>query len=314
MDKRKIIIDTDTASDDAVALVMALRDPSVEVVAITTVAGNMPLSTCTRNALISIDYADTYAPPVYEGCPRPLAAKQISAEGTHGDDGMGNHNYQDPKGKKQDKDAVRALIDLIDAAPAGTYELVTLGPLTNIALAIVMAPDAMKKIKVLTMMGSGGLGSGNCTPVAEFNIEADAEACEVVLQSGIPCVIVGWDACIGEAMLWEDEIEDILATGSRCARFCIECNDTLRDVNLRRFGSRCIDFADPVAMAAAIYPDCIKDSLSVRAMCEIKSDSCYGQVVIDRGGFGSTGENNNAVVVSQLDGSKFKKYLKERIV
>ncbi len=309
MDKRKIIIDTDTASDDAVALVMALRDPSVEVVAITTVKGNLPLETCTRNALISVDFANTYCPPLYEGCGTALLAEELTSEDTHGDDGMGNHNYADPKGKKEEMHAVDALIKIIDEHEDGELELVTLGPLTNVALAIIKRPDVMSKIKVITMMGSAGLSSGNCTPVAEFNVLADPVSMEVVLCSGIHCVVVGWDACIGDAMLSEEDVQDILKTGSETAKFCIECNDTLIELNRERFGSGCIDFADPVAMAVAIYPDCIAKSVSAYCGCEIKSNISYGQVVVDR-----RSEQKNSTVVYELDGKKFKDYLKKLIV
>ncbi len=309
MDKRKIIIDTDTASDDAVALVMALRDPSVEVVAITTVKGNLPIETCTRNALISIDFANTYAPPLYEGCDRALLAEVMTSEDTHGDDGMGNHNYPEPKGKKLDMHAVDALLNIIDEHEDKELELVTLGPLTNVALAVIKKPEVMKKLKKITLMGSSGLAGGNCTPVAEFNILADPEAMEVVFLSGIHCVVVGWDACIGEAMFTEEDIKEVLATGSPVAKFCIECNDTLIELNRERFGSGCIDFADPVAMAVALYPECVAASVEAYCTCETKSNLSFGQVIVNQ-----RAETKNSTVAYELDGEKFKKYLTSLIV
>jgi purine nucleosidase len=182
---RKFIIDTDTASDDAVAIIMALREPSVKVEAVTVVAGNVPLDKAVRNALISIEKAETYQPPVYIGLSKPLIRKQYTAEYVHGEDGLGDVGYKDPVIKAEREHAVDALLRIIDENP-GQLELITLGPLTNVAAAVIKSPETMKKLKGIYTMG-GTLGfPGNVSVAAEFNIYVDAEAAEIVCNSGIP--------------------------------------------------------------------------------------------------------------------------------
>ena len=307
--KRNIIIDTDTASDDAVAIIMALRDPSVNVLGITCVAGNLYVDQCVRNALISIDYAGTYAPPVYRGMEKPMIReKMVTAHATHGQDGLGDVGYPDPKGKPQPEHAVDALARMVTESEGDDREIVTLGPVSNVAMAILKAPEAFKKVKMITMMGSAGLGPGNCTPVAEFNIWADAEAAQIVMQSGVPFTVVGWDACLGKAILTVEEIDALMADNpSELVKFCIECNRCLRNLNVKRFGSALIDFADPVAMAVAIHPECVAKMIDAYCFTEYKSESTYGQVVIDYDGV--AGKPFNGRVCTELDADEFKRYL-----
>lgn len=189
---KRILIDTDTASDDAVAIILALRNPDVRVEAITVVAGNVPLPLAVKNALISIQTAGTYYPPVFPGSDRPFLKPLFTSEFVHGPDGMGDMDLPDPDLIPANEHAVDAILRLISENPY-QLELITLGPLTNIALACLKDPDTMQKIKRITIMGGAGHGSGNITPLAEFNIFVDAEAAAVVLQSGIPLLLVGWD-------------------------------------------------------------------------------------------------------------------------
>lgn len=310
---RKFIIDTDTASDDAFSLVMALRDPDVEVVAITTVAGNVPLETCTKNALISVEMARTYIPPVYEGISGPLfREKVVSAEDTHGSDGLGDVGYGDiiPALKKKKEHAVNAMIRIIEEDHDG-LELIAIGPLTNVAAAICLAPETMKKLKMITIMGSAGLGFGNVSPLGEFNIWADAEAADVVFKSGIPLTVVGWDACLGDAVLSLDDIQEFLDTKSPSAEFCIKCNETLMQLNEKRFGERVIDLADPVAVAAATYPLCVKTYVNAFAAVELVGDN-YGEVVVDH--VGVSGNEPNCRFVTKMHSKQLKNYLKKTIV
>ena len=187
---RRFVIDTDTASDDAVALVMALREPSVKVEAITVVAGNVPLDCAVTNALISIDMAGTYAPPVYVGAAKPMLRELFTAQFVHGENGMGEMELPAPKTAPKKEHAVDAIIELAQKYP-GELELITLGPLTNVAIACLKAPDIMRGIKKVWIMGGSGLSAGNITPLAEFNIYVDAEAAQIVLDSGIPAYFIG---------------------------------------------------------------------------------------------------------------------------
>ncbi len=302
---RNILIDTDTGSDDAMAIVMALREPSVKVLAITTVAGNVELDTATDNAKISIGKAGTYVPPVYKGVPGALFRARFSAEEVHGSDGMGDHAYPVPAIPTEKKHGVNAIIDTV--RDNDDVEIVALGPLTNIALAILKAPEIMKRTKGITLMGSAGMQFGNSSPMAEFNIYADAEACQVVLESGLPVTIVGWDACLGEAALNQEEIDSLENCGSEVAKFCVVCNSSLRKFNIDRFGIDCLDLADPAAMAAALYPACVEQTLQAYTTVETKSEATYGEVVIDH--VGIMGKPFNATFVTKLYPDKFKEYI-----
>ena len=157
MERKKIVIDTDTGSDDAVAIVMALREPSLEVVAVTTVAGNVDLNKATRNALTSCDYAETYLPPVYRGAAKPMLNDLIVAEGVHGNDGMGDTGTLVWSTREPEKEsAAEALIKYCSEGA----EIVALGPLTNLALAIIKDPEEMRKCPHITLMG-GQVYEGN---------------------------------------------------------------------------------------------------------------------------------------------------------
>lgn len=196
---RHILIDTDTASDDAVALLMALREPGVKVEAITAVAGNCPLEHCVKNALICVEKAGTYAPPVYAGMAKPLFRTRYHSHHIHGEDGMGDMALPTPRLAVEPVHAVDAIIDCA-ARLKGELEIVTLGPLTNLAMAVLKAPALAEKVKRVYVMGGSGLTPGNITPLAEFNFYADAEAAHLVLTAGLPLTLVGWEIGMGEAL------------------------------------------------------------------------------------------------------------------
>ena len=184
MEKRKLIIDTDCGSDDAMAIAMALNDPNFEIIMFTTVVGNVSMEQATTNTLTTIEYADTYCPPVYRGCDAPLLRDWIGAAETHGNDGMGDLGYVPLKLKAAQGNGVLKMLEALENNPDKSIDIVALGPLTNIAVACRLKPDVMKKVNRLIVMGTAGLGTGNVSPVAEFNIWQDAESCKIVLESG----------------------------------------------------------------------------------------------------------------------------------
>lgn len=308
---RNFIIDTDTASDDAVALIMALREKDVNIRAITVVAGNVPLNLAVKNALISVEMAGTYAPPVFRGVSGPLLKKLFTSEFVHGDDGMGNMNLRDPLLKEEAEHAVDALIRIVSEAGIGEIELITLGPLTNVALASLKAPDVMRKLKRIVIMGGAGLGSGNITPVAEFNIFVDAEAAQIVVNSGIPLYFIGWDVSMGTTFINREDIDYLRNSGSDSAKFCVRCNESLKDFNYRRLGKTGFDLPDPATVAAAFYED-ITDNFEAYCYVDYKSESGYGQLVIDY--LKILNKKPNAVFCKKLDGEKFKERLFKLII
>jgi len=303
---KRFLIDTDTASDDAVALILALREPQIKVEAITVVAGNVPLPLAVKNALTSITVANTYQPPLYVGMARPLLRDLFTAEFVHGQDGMGNMALPEPDLRPQPEHAVDALARIIEENP-GQLELITLGPLTNIAMLCLKAPETVKKLQRITIMGGAGLGPGNITPVAEFNAYVDAEALHLVLRCGAPIFLVGWDVSMGTAFISAAEAEQLLNSGSEIARFCIRCNQSLQAFNLKRLNKHGFDLPDPATVAAAIYPDIILETFDAYTCVEYKNDSTYGQVIIDQ--MNLLSQPPNATICRAIDGQKFKQRL-----
>ncbi|HXO93453.1 MAG TPA: nucleoside hydrolase, partial [Candidatus Acidoferrum sp.] len=167
---RTFLIDTDTASDDAVALIMALRAPDVHVAAITIVAGNVDVQQATRNALYTVELCGAKA-PVYSGAEKPLLRTYENATWFHGRDGLGDHNYPAPSQSPEKLHAADAIIGTIEANPG--LVLVTLGPLTNIALALSKRPEIAAKVSRCVVMGGAPCCEGNVTPAAEYNIWVD---------------------------------------------------------------------------------------------------------------------------------------------
>ena len=307
---RKFLIDTDTASDDAVAIVAALRDPNIRVEAITVVGGNVPIDLAVKNALISVQVANTYAPPVYKGASKPLLRDLFTSEFVHGADGMGNMDLPDPGLSVSAGHAVDTMIDVIRAHP-GEIELITLGPLTNIALACAKAPEIMRLVKSVVIMGGSGLGEGNITPVAEFNIFVDAEAAQIVLNSGMPLMFVGWDVSTDDTFISQDDIDRLLASGSDIARFCVRCNDSLKLHNAESWGKQGFDLPDPVTMIAALYPEIITEQFSAYCAAEYKGAYTYGQLVIDRHHL--LNRPSNATICAKIDAQRFKELLFARL-
>jgi purine nucleosidase len=217
---RAFLIDTDTASEDAVALIMALRAPDVAVRAITIVVGNVPVARATRNALYTAELCDSDV-PVFAGAQHPLVREHVHAEWFHGKDGLGDHNYPAPRREPEPTHAVEAIIETIHANPGIT--LVTLGPLTNMALALAPAPEIGANVGRAVVIGGAPCCEGNVTPAAEYNIWVDPEAARMVARSGLPIELAGWHLCRGEAALDPADIEHVLSIGTPLALFAIEC-------------------------------------------------------------------------------------------
>lgn len=302
---RKLLIDTDTASDDAVALLMALREPSVKVEAVTVVAGNCKLEQCVRNALVSVEKAGTYTPPVYAGMSRPLLKAPFMSHHIHGADGMGDMDISPPVLKPENIHAVDAIIHYAEEH-AGELEIVTLGPLTNLAMAILKSPDLIGKVKHVYVMGGAGLTPGNITPLAEFNFYVDAEAADIVIKSGLAVTVVGWEIGMGEAFINEHDI-DYLNQLSPLGRFTVRCNKTLMEFNAGRTERKGFDLPDPTTMAVALYPNIIQEAFVRYSWVEHKSQSSYGHYVIDSTNL--TGNTPNARIVLKIKSGLFKNKL-----
>ena len=297
---RAFLIDTDTASDDAVALIMALRAPDVDVRAITIVAGNVPVAQAARNALYTAELCGSHV-PVYPGAQHPLLREYMHAEWFHGEDGLGDHHYPAARRAPEPTHAVEAIIETIRANPGIT--LVTLGPLTNVALALARAPEIAANVGRAVVMGGAPCCEGNVTPAAEYNIWVDPEAARMVARSGLPIELVGWQLCRGAAVLDSADIEHVLSIGTPLAHFAIECNSTAMAAYGVQTGETGISLPDPVAMSIALDPSICTRTSAHYLDIETASDLTRGMTVVDRLDIAGN-DRNRAIWNPALDGGR----------
>jgi purine nucleosidase len=311
-----MIIDTDTASDDAVAILMAHRSPELEVLAVTVVSGNMRVEDGSRNARYTVELCGVQT-PVYVGCERPLVREPVHAYWYHGADGMGGMNYPEPQLQAQSEHAVDALIRTI-RAHAGDVMLVTLGPLTNLAAALVRAPELAGMVTRCVVMGGAANVVGNVTPAAEYNIWCDPEAARIVFRSGMNLEMVGWEAGRGDAALTEKEIEFVHALNTPYAKFAMDCNVHALQLAKNWQGDPGMTLHDPTAMAVALDPTLSKRSGKYRVDVELRGELTRGMTVVDeRNTVGTqrffTDEwvvrERNVLVHHELDAARWKELL-----
>jgi purine nucleosidase len=314
---RSFLIDTDTASDDAVAIMMSLSAPDVRVLGLTTVAGNVDLEQATRNALLTAEICGSDV-PVFVGAAAPLIRPHEHAHWFHGKDGLGDHGYPAPKRKPEREHAVEAILRLSRAEPGLT--LVTLGPLTNIALALARDPSVAGKVGRCVVMGGAPCCEGNVTPAAEYNIWVDPEAARMVFRSPMPIEMVGWHVSRGESVLNDAEIAAIEALGTAKARFAIESNSRAREAYQVQTGETGLSLADPTAMAIALDREVGLSWSRHRVAIECSSELTRGMTVVDRLNvakddinrdvWSAHGAEGGADVVWTFDSARFKAMLK----
>ncbi len=298
---RHILIDTDTGSDDAVAMIMALRASDIQVDAITTVAGNVDLHYATHNALASVAMAGSYIPPVYEGCPAPLLAP-VQRATVHGVNGLSDIEYPRPDIEVYATHAAEAIANFAQTAP--DPEILALGPLTNIAMAIVMYPEAMKNIKRIVAMGGQYKFLNPHTPVAEFNISCDPHAAQVVLQSGIFTEFVPFDPCVGPCALNGEDMQKLREFGSASANFVLDCNRTLIHYSSRMKGEDALLLPDAIAAAYLIDPAVATERFVCHIDCELTSPLTAGQLIYDK-----RSDSPNGALIAECDPFLFKELL-----
>ncbi len=315
---RNFLIDTDTASDDAVAIMMALADPGVRVLGLTTVAGNVGLDQATRNALLTAEICNSSV-PVFAGADRPLIRPHDHAHWFHGKDGLGDHGYPAPKRAPEREHAVEAILRLARAEPGLT--LVTLGPLTNIALALKRDPRLAERIGRCVVMGGAPCCEGNVTPAAEYNIWVDPEAARAVFRSKLKIEMIGWHVSRGQSVLRDDEIAAIEALGTAKAKFAIESNSTAREAYRVQTGEVGLSLADPTAIAVALDRSLGLSWSRHRVAIESESELTRGMTVVDRLNVhhdsnnarvwnAAAGEHEGADILWTLDSRRFKAMLK----
>jgi purine nucleosidase len=305
MQPRRFIIDTDTASDDAVALIMAHNWPDVQVDAITVVSGNVPLAQGSINARYTVELCSKET-PVYEGAARPLLRAPAHAEWFHGPDGMGDMRYAAPRRAPAGQDAIQQLIQRFGEAP-GEITLVTLGPLTNIALALGVEPRLAHWVKECYVMGGAACYVGNVTPAAEYNIWCDPEAARIVFHSGMEILMVGWEHSRGEAAFSAEERERIFGFDTERARFAIDCNRHALAAGRDIQGEAGLMLPDPVTMAIALDPNICTQRRKHFVDVACDEELTRGMTVVDK--LDVTNKTPNVEVCWAIDFVRWKETL-----
>jgi inosine-uridine nucleoside N-ribohydrolase len=299
-----IIIDCDPGHDDAVAIMLAVASPLIDLRAVTTVAGNTTLEKTTANAIRILDLVgqDT---PVGAGADRPLVRDLVVAEYVHGPSGLDGPELQPPSRGPGSLRAVDLIARTLDESDR-PVTLVPMGPLTNIALFLAVYPELVGKIERIVLMG-GSIGMGNVTPAAEFNIYVDPEAAARVFASGLDVTMVGLDVTL-QALLRRPDAER-LAGGGKVARFVSELFGFFSQ---HEPGGRAMDGApihDAAAVAHVIWPDLIRTEQ--RAVIIDLSDAQRGRTIVDRRP--GVPESGTVSVATEIDGGRFTSLLVEHI-
>ncbi len=307
---RKIWIDTDTGSDDAVALMIAALSEDVEIVGVSAVCGNVTLPLAVKNALMTLEICRCNA-PVYPGADRPLFRELVTAVRVHGEDGMGDLDLIHPSAQASQSHAVDMLLQAARRYP-DELEIITLGPATNVATAILRDREAMSHIRRIYSMGTAGFGPGNCTPVSEFNVYVDADSYRILLESGIPLTIAGGDVCMGEAVWNMEDMESISASGP-IGKFAVDCNAGLLRYHQQRNGQSFVDLPDAVAMGVALWPEIVTGVRHCHCFCCTTEDRCYGQVIFydphDRLAIDNPMPEAEADIISSINAPLYKQKL-----
>ncbi len=308
-DKRKIIIDTDPGQDDAVAILLALASPELDVVGITAVAGNVPLQLTEKNALKICELAGRRDVKVFSGAIRPLVRQLVTAEHVHGKTGLDGPDLPEPTMKLQEQHAVDFIVETLMREEPGTITLCPLGPLTNVALALVREPRIAPRIKEIVLMGGGFFEGGNVTPAAEFNIYVDPHAADVVFRSGVPIVVMPLDVT-HKALTTAKRVEAFRKMGSKVGDATAALLDFFERFDEEKYGTDGGPLHDPCVIAYLLKPDLFKGR-HCNVSVETASDLTMGMTVIDW--WGVTDRPKNATVMRDIDSDGFFALLTERL-
>ncbi|NVN37758.1 nucleoside hydrolase [Komagataeibacter swingsii] len=297
MDAQKIIIDTDPGQDDAIAIMMAMASPDLEILGLSTVAGNVPVSQTAMNACKILELAGRPDIPVHAGCAAPLRRTPITAEHVHGRTGMDGPDLPQPALRPRAGHAVDFLIDTIQAYPPGSITVVTLGPMTNLALALVKAPDIAPRIGQVVSMGGAYSECGNITPNAEFNIFADPDAADIVLRRPLPLTLVPLDIT-HQFLVSASRLARLRALPGRCAQAAASMLGFSERFDLEKYGWDGAPLHDPCTIGWLLAPDLFAGRM-VNVSVEVDSPLMQGATAVDW--WGVTDRPPNALFLREVD-------------
>ena len=306
---RKIIIDTDPGQDDAIAILLALASPELEVVGITAVAGNVPLRLTEKNARKICELAGRPDVQVFAGAERPLLRRSVTAEHVHGKTGLDGPVLPEPTMPLQEQHAVDFIIETLMKEESGTITLCPLGPLTNIALALIREPRIAPRIKEIVLMGGGFFEGGNMTPAAEFNIYVDPHAADVVFRSGAPIVVMPLDVT-HKALTTAARIEAIRSLGTRVGDAAAALLEFFERFDEEKYGTDGGPLHDPCVIAYLLRPE-LFTGRHCNVEVEISSELTMGMTVVDW--WGVTDRPKNAMVMRDIDADGFFTLLTDRL-
>jgi len=306
---RPLIIDTDPGQDDAVALLVALASPELELLGITTVAGNVPLELTEVNARKICELAGRPDILVFAGCSRPMIRPLRTAEEVHGATGLDGPDLPEPTMPLQPEHAVDWLVDTLMAADDGSITICPVGPLTNIATALVKQPAIVPKIREIVLMGGGFFEGGNTTPAAEFNIYVDPHAAHVVFTSGVPFTMIPLDAT-HSALMTREWIDELRASGTAVCTATVEMLEFYERFDMNRYGTHGAPLHDPCAIVYLLRPE-LFETRDCHVAIEIGSELTMGMTVVDW--WGATDNSANCTVARRIEAEGLYAEIRERL-
>lgn len=300
MDKKNIIIDTDPGIDDAIAILFALVSNKIELKAITTVAGNVDVEKCTKNALKILEMVGRTDVPVVEGACKPLVKRLRTAEYVHGIDGLGNTNLAESTYKPLDVNVVDFFVDTI-LKNREPITIVPVGPLTNIALSLIKEPKIADKINEIIFMGGTAGSYGNVTPLAEANMYCDPHAAKIILQSGISTTMVGLNVT-QKPLVFKKHLKKIYQKKSPISEFIIKILNHYIAVHKKFFKIDGCAIHDALAVAVAINRNIVKTK-KLYVDVELNEGLTQGATIVDY--YGVLGKESNIDVCVDVDSELF---------
>jgi purine nucleosidase len=308
--RHPIIIDTDPGLDDAVAILLAFAAAEeLEVLGLVAVAGNLPLAQTERNARRVCELAGRLDVPVYAGCARPILRPLATAARVHRETERDRLLLPDPTIALQPQHGVDFLVETLLASEPGTITLCALAPLTNIAMALVKAPDITGKIRELVVMGGACFEPGNVTPAAEFNMHADPHAAAIVFGSGIPITMIPLDIT-QQLVSTPARLAVLQVLGNRCGPAVAGLLTSFEKNRRRKFGSRARALHDPAVIAYLLRP-ALYDGRHVNVVIETESPLTVGMTVVDW--WGVTGRKTNLRFMNSIDADGFYDLMAEKL-
>ena len=306
---RPIIIDTDPGQDDAIAILLALASPELDVLGITAVAGNVPLALTQKNCLKVCELAGKTDTKVYAGADRPMKRELITAEYVHGETGLNGTQLPEPCMPLQEQHAVDFIVDTILSMPEKSVTLCTLGPLTNVGKALEQSPEIAPRIKELVMMGGGLFEGGNVTPVAEFNIYVDPEAARLVFESAIPLVVMPLDVT-HKALTTTARIDAFHSLGTQVGTVSAQWLAFFERFDEEKYGTDGGPLHDPNVIAYLLRPELYKGRL-INVEIETQSPLTVGMTVADY--WCVTDKPKNAVWMTEVKTDDFFELIVQRL-